>query len=193
MSRKSLLILTSSVFVFGALLIGAYTSGVMRFGKANDAAEGSMGMTGDFGSSSGVGIESIYGSLNRVLGKSTAGYRAEMRNDHIVLLDGASGTELGTIRTVGADQMTLSGIVGNVGPVAGEAKSRVQQQIDEFNESSSVGTLRLQEATGDLTLEHKIDPRRSSADEIAKVAVTFSDKARQQSAKFAASNPAVNS
>ena len=191
MTRKSLLILSSSVFVFGALLIGAYTSGLMKFDRATEAGDGSMGMKGDFGSA--VGIESIYSSLEQALGSSASGNRAEMRADHIVLLDGASGSELGTIRTVGADQMSLSGTVGNVGPVSGEAKNRVQQQINEFNESSSVGTLKLQEATGDVTLEHKIDPRRSSADEIAKVAVTFSEKVRQQTARFASLNPARNS
>ncbi len=151
-----------------------------------------MGMKGDFSGGSTVAMENLYGSLDQALGKSNAGHRAEMRADHIVLLDGASGSELGTIRAVGSDQMSISGIVANVGNVSGEAKARVQQQIDEFNLTSSVGTLKLQEATGDITLEHNVDPRRSNADQIAGVAVSFGDKARQQSSRFASFSPVAN-
>jgi hypothetical protein len=185
MTRKSVLILASSIFVLGALLIGAYTSGVMRFGRTNDT-DANMSMQGDFGTSA-AGIESIYGSLNSAIAKSSGAYKAEMRADHIVLFDGASGSELGTIRKIADNQINLSGTVGNVGSVSGEARAEVKRQIDDFNMGgSSLGTLRLQESTGDITLEHKIDPTRSSADEIAKVAMMFGDKARQQTTKFAA-------
>lgn len=190
MTRKSLLILTSSVLVLGALLIGAYTSGVMRFGRSSDG-DANMSMQGDFGS--GAGIESIYGSLTTALNSSSGGYQAEMRSDHIVLLDAANGSELGTIRKIADNQINLSGIIGNVGAVSGEAKDRVMSQINEFNERSGVGTLKLQESTGDVMLEHKVDPQRTSADDIAKLVVKFGEKARQQTARFATFKQAANS
>jgi hypothetical protein len=191
MTRKSLLILTSSVLVLGALLIGAYTSGVMRFGRSSDG-DANMSMQGDFGGS-GAGIESIYGSLTNALGNSSGGYQAVMRADHIVLIDAASGSELGTIRKIADNQINLSGIVGNVGPVSGDIREKVMSRINEFNDRSGLGTLKLQEATGDVVLEHKVDPQRTSADDIAKLAVKFSEKARQQTALFATFKQASNS
>lgn len=186
MNKKSLLILTS-VVIFGALLVGVYASGLLNFSKSTDSA---ASLQGDFGTNA-PNMESIYGSLNNAIGSTGSGWQAEMRNGQIALKDSKSQTEA-TISKVSDNEISITSVVAKLGALPAEQKENVSRQIQDFNTSSSVGTMKLQ-PNGDVTMEHKLNPRENNADQIAKVAVTFGDKTREQAQKYGVMKLAVNS
>ena len=187
MNKKSLLILTS-VVIFGALLVGVYASGVLNFSKSSDTA---ASLQGDFGSGA-TNIESIYGSLNNAIASTSSDWKAEMQNGQITLVDTKSQNQVATISKVSDNEISIRSVVASLGALPAEQKTNVSRQIDEFNMSSSVGTMKLQ-PNGDVTMEHKLNPRENNADQIAKVAVTFGDKTRQQAQKYGVMKLAANS
>lgn len=187
MNKKSLLILTS-VVIFGALLIGVYASGVLNFSNSSDTAA-SLG--GDFGTSA-TNIESIYGSLNTAIGSTSSDLKAEMQNGKIALMDTKSKSEIAKISKVSDSEIAITSVVARLGALPAEQKANISRQVEEYNMSSSVGTMTLQ-PNGDVTMEHKLNPRENNADQIAKVAVTFGDKTRQQSQKYGGMKLASNS
>ena len=186
MNKKNLLIVTSIV-VFVGLLGAVYFSGMLNSVKTTPAT---ASLDGNF-DASGANIQSIYGSLNTAV-SNNSGWQAEMRNNNIALVDSKSGKEFATLTKVSDNQISITSVVASLGALPAEQKENIKRQISEFNDHSGVGTMMLQ-ANGDVTMEHKVNPMQSTPDQIAKVAVTFGEKTREQAQKYGVMKLAANS
>jgi hypothetical protein len=186
MNKKNLLIVSAAI-IFFAILGGVYFSGALNSVKSTPAT---ASLDGDFGT--GANIQSIYGSLNTAISNKGT-WQAEMRNDHIALVDAQTRAEVAKITKVSDKQITFSSVVASLGALPAEQKTNIKRQIDDYNMSgAAVGTMQLEE-NGNVIMKHNVDPTRSSADEIAKVAVMFGEKTREQSQKYGVMKLAANS
>ena len=74
-----------------------------------------------------------------------------------------------------------AGKVAELGKLAPEIRQKVMKQIALFNFSSTVGTLHVDENTGEVTLRHNVNPRMVPAAAIAQVATQFTNSIVLQS------------
>jgi len=82
------------------------------------------------------------------------------------------------IAWVSAEQITITATVATVSD-----RARAEKMIALFNESSSVGTLRIENGT--IVMTHSVNPKLARQPEIAQVVAAFNSEYARQSAKFA--------
>jgi hypothetical protein len=112
---------------------------------------------------------------------TTRGYRVELRSDGLHMNDASTGNEVLAMRQMNPQQVMISGKVAELGKLAPEIRQKVMKQIALFNFSSSVGTLYVDEKTGEVTLQHNVNPRTVPAAAIAQVATQFTNSVVLQS------------
>jgi hypothetical protein len=108
-------------------------------------------------------------------------YKVEAHDNTVSLRDAATGAEVLTVSQVDAQQVTITGVVAKLNKLSAARKHDIQQRIDYFNFSSAVGTLDMDNKTGQVTMEHHLNPRYVSASSIVNVAMRFSDVVRAES------------
>jgi hypothetical protein len=116
---------------------------------------------------------------------AAGGYRVELSDDALHVKDAATGSELLSLRQTNAQQVTISGTVAHLGSLAPALRNRIMQEIALFNFSSSVGTLHVDEKTGEVTMQHNLNPRVVPVAAIAQVATRFGDSVIRQSQALA--------
>ena len=101
------------------------------------------------------------------------------------LLNSDEMTVAGTTRVtyVSLEQITMSGIVGKV-EMSARSLSRVRKMINEYNTGALVGSMRFDENTGMVTMQHSVNPKLVKLPGISTTVLAFSDALRQQSARF---------
>jgi hypothetical protein len=101
----------------------------------------------------------------------------------LVLVNDNEMTVAGTTRVdyISPEQITISGIVTKVSPLSA---GRIRSMIDDYNFSAAVGTMKLDEKSGVVTMEHFINPKFAKLPEMSKAVTLFSDALRQQSGRF---------
>lgn len=112
-------------------------------------------------------------------------FKVESTNKTVLLRDAATGAELFTVSEIDAQTVTLSGVVGKLDKMSSERRDAVMQRIAYFNFSSGVGTLGYNKSTGEVTMQHHLNPRYVSPANIAHVASSFGDVARTEARLFA--------
>jgi hypothetical protein len=115
------------------------------------------------------------------LGSEKVLYRVEVSNDGIRLTDPASGREVLSMREVNSQQLSISGTIGQLSDLSTEVRQKLVEQIALFNFSSAVGTIVLDEESGEITMHHNVNPRVVTASAIAQVASRFGDSVVEQS------------
>lgn len=193
MENRNLMIIGGTFLAVVAVVIVVFTTGILN---PADTSEGtSMSLDGDLGSSeTAVATKAIYENLQGASGVDGTQYMAVEQGDQVVLRDQTSGTEVAVIRQLSDQEVMIQGRVASLNALSAAEKEEVQRRVSEYNTSgSSVGTLSYNEASGELLLEHRVNPQQNSAKEMAAVVVRFSDEARRQSKEFSsmlvASNP----
>ena len=177
MNKKILLPVIAAVVL--ATVGVLYMSGTF----SNKSVPGSsMSLNADVNEKGAV-MQNLYTSLEQQV-KGNTTMQARMNNDQIDLVDASSGSVVCSIRQVNDQQVSLTSVVARLNSLPADKRKGVEQQISDFNMNSSVGVMTLQPA-GDLTLEHKLNPQANNPETMAKTAVLFGDKVRQQSQKFA--------
>ncbi len=107
-------------------------------------------------------------------------YRVEAATDRIRLLDPTSGREILSLRQTSPQTIMLSGVVGKIDRATTAQRLRAEQRIALFNFSSPVGTLTLNERSGQVTMEHALNPRLVPAAAMAHVAALFGEAVQNQ-------------
>ncbi len=130
-----------------------------------------------------LAINSLLDSLHGALGQQPI-YSIEADGNQIVLTHIASGMASCTIRQADAQTVTLSASIARLPLGSQKQLERVAEQISDFNVSSPIGTLRLDEHTGEIRMEHYVNAAIAPSSAVASVAVRFADVAREQSARF---------
>ncbi len=102
-------------------------------------------------------------------------------NNAVELIDAASGNEIASIEQIDPQQIMLKGTVARISDLSQEQQRSVRQRIALFNFSSPVGTLSLDEGTGAIVMEHRLNPRMVAVPAMANAAVMFAQVARTQS------------
>lgn len=110
---------------------------------------------------------------------SSNGYTVEAGSNSMRMKD-ASGHLVFTVSQVNPQTVTLTSVVARMRKLNAEERNRLQQQIAFFNFSSSVGTLWFDNSTGEVTMEHHLNPRFVSPASIAKIAASFGDMVRTE-------------
>lgn len=106
--------------------------------------------------------------------------KIESNEKSVMLRDAATGAEIFTVRQIDAQTVTLSGVIARLNNLSPERRHEVMQRIAFFNFSSPVGTLGFNNSTGEVVMEHHLNPRYVSASSIASVAGRFNDVARNE-------------
>lgn len=106
-------------------------------------------------------------------------FEVSTAGDQIVVSDRKTGDKVFSLREVNPQTVTLSGVVGRLGE-----REDLRQHIAMFNFSSSVGTLYVNESTGEVTIEHRLNPMQVSVPAMADAANLFGQVARTQSQVF---------
>jgi hypothetical protein len=101
------------------------------------------------------------------------------------MIDAATGREICMLRQVNPRQVIITGTVANLSNLSRDERSAAMRKIALFNFSSSVGTLWFDERTGDVCMEHKINPQLVSIPSIARVASLFGSTVRSQTVMLA--------
>lgn len=99
--------------------------------------------------------------------------------DLVVVTDRTTGDEVFSLREVNSQTVTLSGRVGRLGE-----RENLREHVAMFNFSSSVGTLNINESTGEVTIEHHLNPRHVTLPAMAQAASLFGQVARTQIQMF---------
>jgi hypothetical protein len=110
---------------------------------------------------------------------SSNGYTVEAGANSMLMKD-ASGNLVFTVSQVNPQTVTLSSVVARLRKLTAEERTLLQQKIAFFNFSSSVGTLWFNNATGEVTMEHHLNPRYVSPATMAKIAASFGDMVRTE-------------
>lgn len=111
--------------------------------------------------------------------KAQPTFEVATSGDQIVVSDRTTGDEVFSLREINSQTVTLSGRVGRLGE-----REDLRQHIAMFNFSSSVGTLNVNERTGEVTIEHHLNPRLVSLPAMAQAASLFGQVARTQIQMF---------
>jgi hypothetical protein len=118
-----------------------------------------------------------------VLGDRPA-YGVESDGSSIVLTDVASGMAACTIRQTDARTVTMSATIARLPLTSSKQVQRAIEQIGDFNVNSSVGTLSLDDRTGEVRMEHYVNSSLVPSSSVAQVAIRFADIARKESGLF---------
>ena len=110
---------------------------------------------------------------------SSNGYTVEAGSNSMLMKD-ASGHVIFTVSQVNPQTVTLSSVVARMRKLSTEERARLQQKIAYFNYSSAVGTLWFDNTTGEVTMEHHLNPRFVSPATMAKIAANFGDMVRSE-------------
>jgi len=111
---------------------------------------------------------------------SRYGYSVESGSNTVVMKDASTGTMVFTVSQVNSQTITLRGVVASMRNLTPEQRTQLQRRIALFNYSSHVGTLWLDNATGEVTMEHHLNPRHLSPSTMATIATSFGDVARAE-------------
>ena len=111
--------------------------------------------------------------------KAQPSFDVATSGDQIVVSDRATGDEVFSLREINSQTVTLTGRVGRLGE-----REDLRQHIAMFNFSSSVGTLNVNERTGEVTIEHRLNPTQVSVPAMAQAANLFGQVARTQTQVF---------
>lgn len=104
-------------------------------------------------------------------------YRVDERPHQLVFSDAASGAELFRLSETTTGTLTLSGSVPNVN---GTAAVALDEKISWFNCSSAVGTMWMDQKTGQVTMLHHLNPQLVSRSGLANVADRFGEAVRSE-------------
>jgi hypothetical protein len=108
-------------------------------------------------------------------------YRVEVSNDGIRLTDPATGREVLSMRQVNSQQLSISGTIGQLAELSSDVRTKLLERIALFNFSSAVGTIVLDEESGEIRMHHNVNPRLVTPSSIAHVASRFGDSVVEQS------------
>lgn len=108
------------------------------------------------------------------------GYAVVTGPNSVKLNESATGRTVFEVREDNAQTITLSSVVMNARSLSGDRRERMLKSIAMFNFSSPVGTLWMEDATGDVTLVHHLNPRFVSPSNIVSVAMMFGDMVRTE-------------
>jgi hypothetical protein len=111
--------------------------------------------------------------------KAQPTFEVSTAGDQIVVSDRKTGDNVFSLREINSQTVTMTGSVGRLGE-----RDDLRQHIAMFNFSSSVGTLYVDEKTGEVTIQHHLNPRLVSVTAMADAANRFGQVARMQSAVF---------
>jgi hypothetical protein len=118
------------------------------------------------------------GLYQRMKATAPASYSLELPNANEMIVAGTT-----RVTYVSLEQITMSGIVGRV-EMSARALNRVRTMIAEYNTSAPVGSMRFDENTGMVTMQHSVNPKHVTLPAISATVLSFSDALRQQSARF---------
>ncbi|MBS1912992.1 MAG: hypothetical protein JST22_13480 [Bacteroidetes bacterium] len=107
-------------------------------------------------------------------------YTAVVGTNTVLIKDVTTGATLFVVKETNAQTITLSSVVATVHSLTPDSRARLLRRISQFNFSSPVGTLWYDNASGNVTMEHHLNPRMVSQSGIMNVAVRFGDAVRAQ-------------
>jgi hypothetical protein len=119
--------------------------------------------------------EGLYQSMKAT---APASYSLELLNSDEMTIAGTT-----RVTYVSLEQITMTGIVGNV-EMSTRELNRVRKMIDEYNTNSLVGSMRFDENTGMVMMQHSVNPKLVKLPSISTTILAFSDALRQESARF---------
>lgn len=100
---------------------------------------------------------------------------------HVTLIDDSTMRYWDvTIQWESSEQITLSAEIAQLQPTT----DAVEARIADYNVGGAVGTLRIEERSGTILLEHHLNPRLSNTAQIASAVEYFESNARRLSASF---------
>jgi hypothetical protein len=123
----------------------------------------------------------ILRSLADQLDRQSSGYRTELESDGLHLRDASTVNEVLAVHQIGGQQVTISGVVASLNKLSPDVRRQTLRRIALFNFSSPVGTLVVDAKTGEVTMEHNLNPRQVSIPAMAQVATMFGKTIRRQS------------
>ncbi len=109
-----------------------------------------------------------------------SGYSIVSGTNTVLVKDVESGRTLFVVKDVNQQTITLSSVVASLRQLSPESRDRMLKQISQYNFSSAVGTLWYDNATGEVTMEHHLNPRLVSSANIVSVANRFGDAVRAE-------------
>jgi hypothetical protein len=118
------------------------------------------------------------GLYQQMKATAPASYSLELPNSNEMTVAGRT-----RVTYVSLEQITITGIVGKV-DMSARALNRVKKMIDEYNTTASVGSMRFDENTGMVTMQHSVNPKLVKLPAISATVLAFSDALRQQSGRF---------
>jgi hypothetical protein len=126
---------------------------------------------------------SLLGKIRDNLSKQT-NYKVSLAHDAITMTDARTGATVCTVRQESSQKITLSCVVASLKGLPAEQKQRALKKIALFNFSSAVGTLLYDNRTGEVTMEHFLNPRQVTPVSMASVAARFGETYRAQAASL---------
>jgi len=104
-------------------------------------------------------------------------YKVEMNGDAVVLRDRSTGAEVVSVRENNPQEVTVSGVVGNLGDVSDDFRQTAMSRMALFNFSSPVGTLMFDQGSGSVVMYHFLNPRYVPVSSMARIALLCGDVA----------------
>ena len=121
----------------------------------------------------------LVGSLHSQL-STAGGYRFESLSSSIFANDAETGERIYTITHPDRGYLTLSGILMRLRSPSFNLRNRIQREVERFNNAAAVGTMYFDEAKGEVTIEHHLNPNRCSIPAMAAVAERFGQVVRTE-------------
>ncbi len=112
------------------------------------------------------------------------GYSVVTGTNTVLVRDAESGRTLFVMKEVNQQTITLSSVVASLRTLTPEQKDRLLRHIAMFNISSAVGTLWLDQSTGQVTMQHHLNPRLVSQAGLVNTAVRFGDAVRAEQVRL---------
>ena len=111
--------------------------------------------------------------------------RFENLSRAILALDGGTGEHIYTISHPDRDCLRFHALLLRLQAPSVMLRNRLYMEIDRFNRSASVGTIYFDEPTGQLSLQHNVDPGHVGVRAMVDVARRFGDAVFAERRNFA--------
>ena len=123
----------------------------------------------------------VYTYLREIVDRSPDRYSLTLVSSRLLRLQTVHSNALTVVEYVADNQVLISGVIARAGALDAGTRERIDRRISDYNIGAAVGTLRLDEESGEITLEHRVNPRLVGPACIARVIMLVSEAiARQQ-------------
>jgi hypothetical protein len=127
----------------------------------------------------------VYTCLREIIDRSPESYSLKLVSSHLLRLQIAHSNAVIIVEYVADNQVMISGVVARLGAHDAGTRERIGSRVADYNVGAAVGTLRLDATSGEISLEHRVNPRLVGPAAIARVIMLVGDAIVRQQTSLA--------